>query len=156
MAKQGPDFDFEDIVSQLQDDPAFKVGTFRAGAVGSGVGPAAGPRDYALAEPQEEDFNPSTYDPSQGSLVDAFNGELAPPGGDERGGWGGGVGPANGAGRGGKKPAWWRRLLGGKGAGADGASGAGGFGPGGQPDSPFGSHGRPRGLNDPDNDGAVV
>lgn len=137
MGSKGRNSEFEDIVSQLRDDPDFRVGAGRAGAVGSAGRPVAGPRDYALAEPLEPDFDASSYDPRTGSLTDAFNDELAAGHGRRAG--------SKGAG-------WLRRLFGG--GRRRGGSGAGATG-GGDRD-PFGPDGRPRGLNDPDNDGAVV
>lgn len=160
MASKGRNSEFEDIVSQLRDDPDFRVGTGRAGAVGSAGRPVAGPRDYALAEPLEPDFDASTYDPRAGSLTDAFNDALDTPSGKSgaAGGWGGRSGASS------ARPGWLRRLFGsgrtkrsgGQIGGAETGSWHGTGSPGSGSTDPFGPDGRPRGLNDPDNDGAVV
>lgn len=49
------DDEFDELVSQVADDPEFsRLGAGRVGAVGA---PAAGPRDYVLAE-ADDDFVP--------------------------------------------------------------------------------------------------
>ncbi|RRD53937.1 hypothetical protein EII12_00965 [Buchananella hordeovulneris] len=58
------DDEFDELISQVADDPEFsRLGAGRAGAVGA---PAAGPRDYVLADPAD-DFMPTAPPISSGA-----------------------------------------------------------------------------------------